>query len=292
MTPPVVTLPGESPIVVDGDPAETPATPDPSGTPDPTEPPAVEPELTLPGETSPPPVETPAEPEPDEEPTAPVAEVVPAPAAVPVVAIGIAPGCVDGTAVLVQKAQNQDTKGVSVNFLANADFATSGSLALLTAPDALGRDQVTVTSTSGKAYVGAGSVSVRTYRAGQTLGGVTYPAVSETRKLAYDAFTCERPAVLTNVKTQLVNGQVHLAQYARNTGNTTLQVKFNATAHFAASVSFSLAPGEAKYFLVPTQSASVPSAVVSVNVVTNVQGSRISLNQNNRYDALSVATPN
>jgi hypothetical protein len=283
VTPPVVTPPVVTPPVTTPPVTTPPVTDAPVDTP-PSEEGPVAPVLTLPDVT--PVEEQPVDDETEETPAPP-----PAPAAVPLVALGIAPGCLDDEAVLVQKAANEDAKAVSVNFLANADFAGSGSKSLTTAPDAQGRDTVTVSAASGKAYVGAGTVSVRTYRAAQTVGGVSYPAVSETRKLGYDAFTCEKPAVLTNVKAQLVNGQIHLAQYARNTGNTTLQVKFNATAHFAASASFSLAPGEAKYFLVPTQSLSVPATSVSVNVVSSVQGKRVALNQTAKHDALSVAVP-
>ncbi len=283
-TPPVTTPPVTTP------PVTTPPAEDEPGTP-------VVPVVTLPEVVPPiapiPPIssETPAEEQPVDEPAVPVV-VVPQPAVVPLVAIGIAPGCVDDKAVLVQKAENEDTKGVSVNFLANADFATSGSRSLTTGPDAKDRDKVTVTAASGKAYVSGGSIAVRTYRAGQTLAGVAYPAVSETRTLTYDAFTCEKPAVVTNVKAQLVNGRIVLAMYARNTGNTTLQVKFNPTAHFPGSASFELAPGAARYVTVPTASTAVPATAVSVNVVSSVQGKRVALNQIAKHDALSVAVPN
>lgn len=268
----------------------------------PSEGPAVAPVLTLPDRVPPvlppplpdavPPVvaETPAGEEPGEVPEVPE-DVVPQPAPVPVVAIGIAPGCLDDRAVLVQQAANQDTKGVSVNFLANADFATSGSLALTTAPNAEDRDQVTVTAGSGKPYVDAGAISVRTYRAGQTVDGVSHPAVSETRSLSYEAFTCEKPAINTNVKAMVVNGRIVLAMYAQNTGNTTVQVKFNPTAHFAGSASFPLAPGEAKYLTVATESTTVPAGPVAVNVVSSIQGKRVPLNQVDRHDAVSVVAP-
>jgi hypothetical protein len=284
--PPVVTPPVTAPPVVTP-PVGTP----PVGTPPADVPPSaddpgasVEPVLTLPDVI--PSVEEP----PADEPEVP-AVVVPQPAAVPVIAVGVAPGCVEGKAVLLQRAANEDTKGVSVNFLANADFPTSGSRSLTTAPDGQGRDVLTVTAASGKPYVGAGSISVRTYRAGQTVAGVAYPAVSETRALAYDAFTCEKPAINTNVKVQVVNGRIVLAMYAQNTGNTTVQVKFNPTAHFPGSASFELKPGAAKYLTVPTESASVPAASVSVNVVSSVQGKRVALNQVDKHDALSVAAP-
>ncbi len=236
------------------------------------------------------PADEPVDQEPVEEPQVPVV-VVPQPAAVPVVAMGIAPGCVGDQAVLVQQAQNEDTKGVSVHFLANADFPASGSQSLTTAPDEKKRNEVSVTAVSGKAYVGAGSIAVRTYRAAQTVGGVAFPAVSETRTLAYDAFTCEKPAVVATVKAQLVNGRIVLALYARNTGNTPLQVKFNPTAHFPGSASFALAPGAARYSTVPTDSAAVPASAVSVNVVSSVQGKRVALNRIAKHDALSVAVP-
>jgi len=98
--------------------------------------------------------------------------------------------------------------------------------------------------------------------------------------------------VNTNVKAQVVNGQVSLAEFAENTGNVTLTLKFNATADFPAGQSITLAPGERSYVLVPSGKTSVEASKVYVNVVyTDASGTRKSLNQVEEYSATAVPAP-
>jgi predicted extracellular nuclease len=100
------------------------------------------------------------------------------------------------------------------------------------------------------------------------------------------------PAINTNVKAQVVNGQVSLAEFAENTGDVPLTVKFNATADFPAGQPVTLAPGERSYVLIPSGKTSVAASKVYVNVVyTDATGTRRSLNQVEEYAATAVPAP-
>jgi len=99
-------------------------------------------------------------------------------------------------------------------------------------------------------------------------------------------------AINSSVKAQVVDGQVSLAQFAENTGNVPLTVKFNATADFPAGQPITLAPGERSYVLVPSGRTSVAASKVYVNVVyTDASGTRRSLNQVEEYAATAVPAP-
>ncbi|TYP84596.1 ExeM/NucH family extracellular endonuclease [Blastococcus xanthinilyticus] len=98
------------------------------------------------------------------------------------------------------------------------------------------------------------------------------------------------PGINSNVKAQVINGEVFLAQFAENTGNVPLTIKFNATADFPAGQPITLAPGERSYVLVPSGKTSVAASKVYVNVVyTDASGTRRSLNQVEEYAATAVA---
>jgi hypothetical protein len=85
---------------------------------------------------------------------------------------------------------------------------------------------------------------------------------------------------------------VSLAEFAENTGDVPLTVKFNATADFPAGQPVTLAPGERSYVLVPSGRTSVAASKVYVNVVyTDETGTRRSLNQVEEYAATAVPAP-